>query len=1257
MISKITYLIKKHTLQRRNLFCEINSERIKLVCVSGRIMLYYDDVLLTKDVGFSFAVFKNGVWEDSTKAKWKISKSQNNNIRVEIDYDSGYLSQIWEIGICQGVINWQITSTFKRDVYFDEVRVLLFMDPVFDRWVFGCDEGHFPRIVSWQEMPLNNTSAKFMAVKAGHSQKNLPSVVFDYSSYFDNVVAGMQNTSSELGARVMSARLINRKFSQAQTHYLFSKIRILSEKNAIDNLVEEYRKNLYLNEYCSKNKRDFCIVIANLPWYDEHSNFGIRAGSRWPHIKDATERDYLPFPFFKAYATSLLRKNGFNVVLIDAIAEGLSCDEFLRRILSLNPALIVCETSIPSMDNDISILNMLPGSIKKALTGPNAHIKTNDFFEKNTGIDFVFDGEYEFILLELAECLLDKKPFDDVKGLIYRNGKEIIFNQKRPLLEDLDLLPWPARSDLPMYKYIDAPGNIPLPSAQMWASRGCPFSCSFCAWPQLMYGSKNYRMRSAKDIVDEMEFLVSQMGFKSIYFDDDTFNVNRKNVVDFCDELIARRKLGKIFVPWAMMARADLMDEELLCKLKHAGLFSVKYGVESASQEILDGIGKNMNLDKTIEMIELTNRLGIKTHLTFTFGLPGENKDSVRKTIDLAIRLNPQSLQFSIATPFPGTRFYDYAKKMGYLVDESSKNFDGNRTSVIKTQYLTKEDLENARKTAYFLWGEHVKKRSALKLFSSPMVLFRKLFVHLKSFGVIATIRKTCDFLRFIFKSRIQKIIWKVSAFNEDNFLIKQDKGSNRRFVCVSNFRNNMALKLGVLSSRYAFIGPKTVQLDLTNKCNHKCLACWMYSDLLGDKKNMVHSEELPKEKVLELIDEFADMNVEQVQLSGGGDPLLYEYIEDVVRYIKSKKLKLSIITNGLYLDEQKIKYMCACGVDMITVSLWASNADVYKKLHSARTDSDFENIISNIKNLVGTIEGSRNAGDGFCAYPKVKIYNVVCHQNSNCLLDMVKLCKELSVDYLEFSVVDIFDDLIKPLALSFEDKQVIKNQMYAVASESEYLGQKCGDIASGVEIEKIGELNGFGKFIRNSSVLGFEFDLNYPRVICPNKKINTSLHVRKDDKNIFVVEFCEGVDNYGQKIKDDVCAACNKCVKFHNKRLFQLKYMEVTGVGTFIRRVNDNKENNYDYKIIEKYRCHTGWLYSRISVNGDVLFCCKSGKKPVGNVYKDSFKNIWNGEKQKCFRSAALKKSKTDGFFKDIRCGRVCDNLGMGLKSQFGKM
>lgn len=478
------------------------------------------------------------------------------------------------------------------------------------------------------------------------------------------------------------------------------------------------------------------IILANLPW-KSFGKTGVRAGSRWPHVKGPTEKDYLPFPFFLAYSAALLKKNNFNVELIDAIAQDRSYGSFFRYIKKVKPEVLVCETSTVSLLHDMKLLEKIDRSISLVVCGSDINIRQPSFLERFGFIDYVLVGEYEFTLLDLVSHLRKGESLDGVAGLIYRDKDKIRINPPRALV-DLNKFPWPLRESLPMHRYNDTPGDMPLPSVQMLASRGCPYKCKFCLWPQVMYQSNQYRTRDVKDVVDEMEYLVKQLHFKSIYFDDDTFNCGKERLLCLCDE-IKRRSLS---VPWGIMARADLMDEEILMKMRNAGLYAVKYGVESSNQELVDNASKNMNLKKTEEVIRLTKMLGIKTHLTFTFGLPGETKESIYETIDLALTLDPTTIQFSIATPFPGTSFYKEMKEKGCIVSEDLTEYDGNNKSVIGYSEVTDKDLEQAIKLAYKQWAIHCARRAPRK-----QGYYQLLANSLRKYGLFMTIFKIMRFL------------------------------------------------------------------------------------------------------------------------------------------------------------------------------------------------------------------------------------------------------------------------------------------------------------------------------------------------------------------------------------------------------------------------------------------------------------------------------------------------------------------------------
>jgi radical SAM superfamily enzyme YgiQ (UPF0313 family) len=454
------------------------------------------------------------------------------------------------------------------------------------------------------------------------------------------------------------------------------------------------------------------VFLGNAPW-SKPGFYGVRAGSRWPHFENDSSK-YMPFPFFLAYATALLRDNGFTPLLVDAIAEGIDDAAFFERMEAFKPDVLFFEISSASQNTDLAVLRrtraLLGDSVRIVFGGAYHALGTAEFLESLPELDFALAGEYEYPLLALVQALRDGAPLAGVPGLAYRDAQGVArVTQRAAPQPDLDVFPWPERDMLPMTRYNDRPGGIPEPSLQLIASRGCPFGCVFCAWPQLMYGGSLYRTRSPKDVVDEIESCVARYGFKSFYFDDDTFNVGKARILALCKE-IKDRKLG---LPWAIMARADQMDRELLETLKDAGLTALKYGVESGSQEVLKSACKGLDLDKVRQTVAITRELGIHYHLTFMFGLPGETAETARQTLALALELDADSAQFSIATPFPGSRFHETLLKKGHLVSTNFDEYDGYHNAVVRTDALTHEDIVSLHNEATQAWQAHCRQRRA----------------------------------------------------------------------------------------------------------------------------------------------------------------------------------------------------------------------------------------------------------------------------------------------------------------------------------------------------------------------------------------------------------------------------------------------------------------------------------------------------------------------------------------------------------------
>ena len=290
----------------------------------------------------------------------------------------------------------------------------------------------------------------------------------------------------------------------------------------------------------------------------------------------------------------------------------------------------------------------LYANIRPAKT--NSAVKTA--FEN---VDIVIRGEGEYIMLNLVQALENQSSLHDVKGIVFedKNSKEIVVNPEAPLIQDLDELPFPALNLLPMEKYrlLDMDTHM----TTMITTRGCPMQCSFCS-SAAMHGKK-IRERSVENIVDEIEYLKTNYDIDTIAFMDDTFTLKKRKVMAICDEILKRN----IEIMWGCTSRVDTLDEKLLKKMKEAGCITIFIGVESADQQQLDNMCKNTTIAKIENAFKIAHKLKIRTIASVALGMPGDTKEIMNKTVKFVHKLKPNYAIYSLATPYPGTRFYKEA--------------------------------------------------------------------------------------------------------------------------------------------------------------------------------------------------------------------------------------------------------------------------------------------------------------------------------------------------------------------------------------------------------------------------------------------------------------------------------------------------------------------------------------------------------------------------------------------------------------------
>lgn len=397
------------------------------------------------------------------------------------------------------------------------------------------------------------------------------------------------------------------------------------------------------------------ILLLNPPFLPKFAR-----SARWQEVtKGAT----MYYPIWLAYAAGVLEKEGHEVKLIDASAMHWNLNRVLRELNEFAPELAVLDTSTPSIFNDIAVAERIKSEYGcySVLVGPHPSTLPEEVLSYN--VDAVARGEYDYTIRDLASALEENGKLDGILGLSWKHDGKIVHNPDRPYITDLDSLPFVSdvyRRHLDITKYFYAICLHPM--MQIFTSRGCPNKCSFCLWPQTFMG-RRFRARSAGNVVDEIEFILNEIPeVREIFFEDDTFSVNKPRVMEICNQIVER----KLDLVWSANARADI-PFKVLKRMRDSGCRLLVIGYESGDERILRNIHKGLTLRQMRRFTRDCKRLGILIHACFIFGLPGETMETIEKTIRFAMELDTEVVQFQVAVPFPGTEFYEWCRVNGYL--------------------------------------------------------------------------------------------------------------------------------------------------------------------------------------------------------------------------------------------------------------------------------------------------------------------------------------------------------------------------------------------------------------------------------------------------------------------------------------------------------------------------------------------------------------------------------------------------------------
>ena len=417
------------------------------------------------------------------------------------------------------------------------------------------------------------------------------------------------------------------------------------------------------------------ILFSNPPWWSQKISRktnkkmlakGVRAGSRWPFTficKSTFNKrdydDYTPFPHFLAAAASYVKKfTSHQVFFRDSIALCDSYENFYKYLEEKNFDCIVIESQSTSWDHDKKLIEDIKlkfSKLKIILTGPVVNnYKDEDL--KGLGIFSACKGEYDKNIISALEI----------------EGK--IQNYDLLTIEEMNNSPFPWNDDLHFDKYTDhTPIKPEYPMFWMWTSRGCPYRCNFCVWPSSMTNndpdgtsSRKVRQYSPEYIRDYMDYTQSQFPYKTIFVDDDTFNIGNKHTIEMA------KVFGETGLPWNALVRADTCKENAWQIMKDNGCYAVRIGFESGNQYIVDNIvNKKLDLKKAADVVKYLNKIGIISHGTFTLGHLGETKEQMDETIQYAKNIGLHSYQAAGVGVLDGSPLGKLIKDRKMQLDEN----------------------------------------------------------------------------------------------------------------------------------------------------------------------------------------------------------------------------------------------------------------------------------------------------------------------------------------------------------------------------------------------------------------------------------------------------------------------------------------------------------------------------------------------------------------------------------------------------------
>jgi radical SAM superfamily enzyme YgiQ (UPF0313 family) len=493
------------------------------------------------------------------------------------------------------------------------------------------------------------------------------------------------------------------------------------------------------------------VILVNSPYY-------LRGKTSFKYIEGYT----IPFGLLSLAAVIRRDLPQTFIAVVDGMSENLTPDVLLDRILELKPDIVGISSFSYSINDAILLSKWIKTSapdIKIILGG--VHVTQLPYEAiKDPNIDFIMRGEGEYSFRDLVAG----RELDGIKGLVYKDSEgKVKMNSEFGIVDDLDELPDIAYNLVDMSKYFPTAGQCHrFPASAMITSRGCPGKCIYCS---SSVSGKKVRYRSARKIINEIKYLIRHYGIKEIIFMDDVFTSNKDRLLEFCQMV----QDENIDIVWDCSSRVQHVDEYILREMKKGRCSQLSFGVETGDERVLKSIKKGQTLDHVRRKVSLSKKAGLETRSSFIIGFPADTLESIKKTIDFAVELDPHLVSFYVATPFPGTEMYEWAIKNNKLLTTNWSLYDQSH-HIMNIPGATPEEIDALYKLAY------------KSFYHRPKYILRRLFM-IRSFYDVKNAFKAV------------KMTLRVHAIPDVNY-DELEKGVNEQYRRSENVTNRLD-KLG----------------------------------------------------------------------------------------------------------------------------------------------------------------------------------------------------------------------------------------------------------------------------------------------------------------------------------------------------------------------------------------------------------------------------------------------------------------------------